>query len=71
VSELLCGDIIQVTDETHHWYPCLLIVQEVRTWGVQAYLVIPDNTDGPNGTAYIRIEKGAYECVGAAVVLAL
>ena len=30
------GDIIQITDDANPWFPCLLVVSEVKSWGVQA-----------------------------------
>lgn len=62
------GDIIQITDETDNWYPCLLIVDVVKSWGVQAYLTIPSNKER-NGNAYYRIDNDKFEVVGAAVVV--
>lgn len=64
------GDIIQITDESDKWYPCLLIVSEVKSWGVQAYITIPRNDGEQLGNAYYRIENGRFERVGSAVVLA-
>lgn len=65
------GDIIQVTDDKDKWYPCLLIVDEVKSWGVMAYMTIPNNSElEPNGNAYYRIENGKFEKVGSAVVVA-
>lgn len=26
------GDIVQITDTSHHWFPALLVVDEVRAW---------------------------------------
>jgi hypothetical protein len=62
------GDIIQITDEANRWYPCLLVVDEVKSWGVQAYLTVPTNDDEPNGNAFYRIENGKFEKVGQAVI---
>lgn len=65
------GDIIQITDEKHHWFPVLLVVTEIKSWGVTAYATIPVNDpDVPNGAAYIRVPHEQYEKVGAAVVAA-
>jgi hypothetical protein len=63
------GDIIQVTDETNRWYACLLVVDEVKPWGVQAYITIPTNDDEPNGNAFYRIENGKFEKVGKAAMI--
>lgn len=65
------GDIIQITDATHPWYPCLLIVDEVKAWGVQAYVTIPESNDGSKAPslAHNRIKDGQFEKVGTAVIV--
>jgi hypothetical protein len=62
------GDIIQITDESNNWFPCLLVVSEVKSWGVQAYITVPTNDKEVNGNAYYRIETGKFEKVGHAVL---
>ncbi len=64
------GDVIQITDKNDKWFPCLLIVDEVKGWGVQAYITIPTNDEKQNGNAYYRIEYGKFEKVGSAKILA-
>lgn len=68
--EIEVGDIIQITDESNKWFPCLLIVSEVKSWGVQAYITIPKNDGTRLGQAYYRIENGKYEKVGSAILVA-
>jgi hypothetical protein len=63
------NDIIQITDPENKWFPCLLVVSEVKSWGIQGYITIPNNTEEPNGTAYYRIENGKFEVVGRAVMV--
>lgn len=67
------GDIIQITDEKHSWYPCLLIVDEVKSWGVQAYISVPQSNDGTvaPGAAFNRLNWADFELVGHARVVAL
>jgi hypothetical protein len=67
--ELKTGDIIQITDQGNKWYPCLLIVDEVRTWGVQAYITIPSSDGEPLGNAYYRIPNGQFVKVGTAEIV--
>jgi hypothetical protein len=67
------GDIVQITDASHPWYPALLVVDEIRAWGVQAYCIIPEsNMPGskPPTSAYSRLRTGTFEKVGEALVLA-
>lgn len=64
------GDIVQVTDETHPWFPALLIVSEVKVWGVQAGCLVPrSNVENDVATAWNRLKTGSFERVGAAVIL--
>jgi hypothetical protein len=62
------GDIIQITDEKDKWYPCLLVVDGIKPWGVQAYALIPNNNGDKTDTAYYRIEYKKFEKVGTTVV---
>lgn len=61
------GDIVQITDESHSWFPCLIIVTEQKSWGVQGYMSIPTNDAEPNGNAFIRLKHEQVEKVGKAV----
>lgn len=62
-------DIVQITDENHHWFPCLIIVSEVKHWGIQGYMTIPKDNMGDRGNAYIRLVEGTYEKVGHANIV--
>lgn len=44
---------------------CLMIVTEVKKWGVQGYVQVP--TDGA-GQAYYRAENGTFEPTGGKAV---
>lgn len=70
MDQIKPGSIVQITDESHHWWPALIVVSEVKPWGVQGYTVVVDNTEGPNGQAYIRLAEGRYELVGEAIIVA-
>src|SRR5689334_7147801 len=68
--ELREGSIIQITDGGHPWFPALLIVDEVKTWGVQAFAFIPEsNVAGPAPRAYNRLKTGSFEVVGQAAMV--
>ena len=59
------NDIIQLTETAQEgWISCLMIVQEVKSWGVQAYMKLPEQ-----GDAYLRIAYGKFEVVGHAVLV--
>ena len=64
------GDIVQIVNENHAWYPCLLIIDEVKSWGVQAYALIPKSNDGsePVSLAYNRIKTEDFVVVGVASI---
>lgn len=53
------GVVIQITPP-HRWAGSFWIVDEVRSWGVQAYCAIP----GQTGLAYIRLEWEQFASVG-------
>ncbi|MHB1909791.1 MAG: hypothetical protein ACYCQJ_13120 [Nitrososphaerales archaeon] len=54
------NDVIQIIEEGA-WKGALLQVEEVKSWGVKAYLIMPTQ-----GTVYSRIEHGKYEVIGPA-----
>jgi hypothetical protein len=63
------GTIVQITNNEHHWYPCLVIVSEVKSWGIMGYLSIPADNSGNVGNAFIRISTGQFEVVGEALIV--
>lgn len=58
------GDIIQANEKAGDWCGCVLIVDEVKSWGVQAFLHIP-----MQGDAYIRLREDQYDVLGGEAVL--
>ena len=58
------GDIIQANENVRDWAGCVLIIDEVKPWGVQAFLRIP-----MQGDAYIRLPFGHFELLGGCAVL--
>lgn len=53
------GDIVQVVHAASGWYPCLIVVEEVESWGVKGYTDVPRQ-----GRAYIRMEHENITKVG-------
>ena len=53
-------DIIQI-NENHKWIGCLAYVTEVRSWGVQAFIQVPEE-----GRAFIRLKYGEFDIIGEA-----
>jgi len=65
------GSIVQITDEKHHWYPALIIVDEVKSWGIVGYGLFPPDNQSGAGTAYIRLANGNFsESLGKAEIVA-
>lgn len=62
MSELKRGSIIQANEKTD-WCGTVLIVDEVKDWGVQAFVHVPGS-----GDAYIRLKADQYEPLGAEAV---
>jgi len=60
------GDIVQITDETHSWFPSLIIVSDPKIWGIQGYVIIPKSNDGsvPVAIAFTRLETWRFQKVG-------
>lgn len=62
------GDIIQITNPAHDWHPALLVVQESKKWGLQAFAFVPRN-DGQTQQNPIRLKWGVFQKVGECAVL--
>lgn len=63
MSELQPGDIVQLDPHTTHnplFAGRLLVVTEVKPWGVQGYV----HNAGTDGAAYYRAETGTFEPTG-------
>lgn len=64
------NDIVQIIDATHPWYPALMIVEEVKVWGVQAYCLIPQSNSEHNlACMYNRLTNNQIMKVGHAEVV--
>lgn len=68
-TEMEKNEIVQITDETHPWFPTLVVIDEVKSWGIQGFCFIPTNDKEPAGRAYIRLEHGSFENVGSAIIV--
>lgn len=66
------GDVVQITREDHGWYPALIVVSEVKQFGIQGYMTVVTSNDPnePNAPAYGRLNWGDFEYVGKAVIVA-
>ncbi len=67
---LSVGDIVQIVNAQHAWYPCVLIVDEVKIWGVQAYVIHPLSNQGSGNIAIapIRLKMEDVQKVGESLI---
>jgi hypothetical protein len=64
-TDVAVGDVIQLDPAAHEAFGgCLLIVEEVRTWGLVAAALIPQG-GGPAHAPY-RVAWGAFARIGPA-----
>lgn len=64
MSELRRGSIIQANENANEWCGTVLVVDEVKTWGVQAFVHIP-----MQGDAYIRLTNEQFDDLHTKAVL--
>jgi len=58
-------DLVQIINEEDKWYPAILVVSEVKSWGIQGYTMMP-----LQGNAYYRVKFEDLEFVGRAKIIA-
>lgn len=68
-KKLEIGDIVQITNDSHHWFGCLIVVSEPKSFGCQGYISIPHNNVGDVRDAFIRLNHADFETVGHAVLV--
>jgi hypothetical protein len=66
------GDVVQLdpaTTENPAFRGCLMVVTEIKPWGVQGYVqALGDTRDAPGGQAYYRAQWGTFEETGGRAV---
>jgi hypothetical protein len=64
------GDIVQIAAETANpaFAFCLMVVEEVKPWGVQGYVQALGTRDGQGGMAYYRASWDEIEATGGKAV---
>lgn len=63
------GDIVQVIDETHPWFGCLIVVTEPKSWGIQGFVSWPEsNEEHKLATAFTRLNYDKIKKVGHVVL---
>lgn len=60
------NDVIQVNENIPDWCGCLMIVEEVKDWGVMAGMRIPFK-----GSTYLRLKFEDIEYIGESVFVPL
>jgi hypothetical protein len=58
------GDIVQVNPDKEMFGACLVVVTEVKSWGIQGYV----QNAGVAGQAYIRLKNEDFEHTGGTAV---
>lgn len=60
-KRIMPGSIVQVSNGESEWFGCVVTVEELKSFGVQAYLTVPNT-----GTAYVRLNWDEIVYVGEA-----
>ena len=58
------GDIVQVDPGVETFGGCMVVVTEVKSWGIQGYV----QSAGVEGQAYIRLKCQDYEATGGKAI---
>jgi hypothetical protein len=67
-TRMSTGDIVQITNPEKAYYPGLAIVQNVYSWGIKGYALIPA-LSGRMVPMMVTLNKGDYDWVGVAVIV--
>jgi hypothetical protein len=59
------NDLVQVNEDgPSNWFRCVLVVDEVKSWGVQAYAIIPQARDKGSADAFMRLNWNEFDTLG-------
>lgn len=64
MSEIQPGEIVQVAPHVRMFGACMVVVSEVKSWGVQGYV----QSAGVAGQQYVRIKREDFERTGGMAV---
>lgn len=67
-TRLSPGDLVQITQERKGLLGAILLVTEVKTWGVQGF-IHHVNSFQESSEIYLRLTHGQFERVGRAVLV--
>jgi hypothetical protein len=58
------GDIVQVNPEKEMFGACMVVVTEVKSWGIQGYV----QSAGVDGQQFVRLEHDDFEATNGQAV---
>jgi hypothetical protein len=58
------GEIVQANENARNWFRCLVVVSEIKSWGIQGFTTIPHPDRDQSGDAYIRLQWEEIERTG-------
>jgi hypothetical protein len=58
------GDIVQVNPEKEMFGACLVVVTEVKSWGIQGYV----QSAGVDGQQFVRLKNDDFETTNGQAV---
>lgn len=64
MTDIRIGEIVQVNPEYETFGGCMVVVTEVKTWGIQGYV----QSAGVPGQQYIRLKTDDFESTGGKAV---
>jgi len=65
-KEATVGELIQINEDgPANWFRCILVVDEVKPWGVRAYCTVPQASGEPSRDAYRLLRWQEFDCLGA------
>lgn len=63
-DDIMVGDIVQVNPEQETFGGCMVVVTELKSFGIQGYV----QNAGQEGQAYIRLKHEDFEPTGGKAV---
>ena len=64
MNDTAIGDIVQVIPGKETFGACMVVVTELKSWGIQGYV----QNAGVEGQAYIRLKFNEFENTGGKAV---
>jgi hypothetical protein len=64
MNDIAIGDIVQVHPDKEMFGACMVVVTEVKSWGIQGYV----QSAGVLGQQYIRLKFDDFEFTGGKAI---